>query len=160
MRLVSDANIFIDMAAGELLGCMFGLKDEFIVPKALYLDELRRHHSELPGLGLRLLEASKDYVEEAFRLGITYNHLGVMDTFVLALAKQERCPLLTGDAKLREAAEQECIETRGTLWVVGRLLTEGLLNVKDAGAAYEKMKNGGRRLPWLEVDRQLKLAAL
>jgi hypothetical protein len=51
--LVSDANIFIDMAVAGIIRLMFQLQAEIAVPDILYEEELRQHHPDLPGYGLR-----------------------------------------------------------------------------------------------------------
>lgn len=77
------------------------------------------------------------------------------DCFALALAKQEQCPLLTGDMALRKAAEKEAILVQGTLWVVEQLITHDVLSVEEAQAAYDKMAKAGRRLPWTLAKQRL-----
>ena len=74
----------------------------------------------------------------------------------MAAAEQEACPLLTGDRNLRVAAEGEGIEVHGTLWVAERLVVAGVVSVDELRDAYAKMRASERRLPWAEVDRQLK----
>lgn len=105
--LISDANIIIDMEIGNILDKMFRLPEHIAVPNILYAEELAEHHSELPVFGLRVLEIREEYMIEAYRLGGVYRKTSVNDLLALALAKQEQCPLLTGDAKLREAADSE-----------------------------------------------------
>ena len=77
------------------------------------------------------------------------------DILALALARQERCPLLTGDRRMRDAAAAEQTEVYGTLWVVEQLVRSGVVNIGEARAAYEAMRGNGRRLPWQEIQRQL-----
>jgi hypothetical protein len=64
--------------------------------------------------------------------------------------------LLTGDKKLRAAAEREEVTVRGTLWLVDRLVQEKKITITVAEQAYARMKEEGRRLPWQEVDAQIK----
>lgn len=154
--LISDANIIIDMEVGGILDKMFRLPETFAVPNVLYVEELAEHHPRLPGMGLLVLEISEEYILEAYRLGDIYKKPGYNDLLALSLAKQERCPLLTGDEKLREAAEREMVEVRGTLWVMDRLFDESILSCRDIHVAYEKMRQDDRRLPWGEIKRQLK----
>jgi len=154
--LISDANIIIDMEAGEILDRMFRLPETFAVPNVLYMEELETHHAHLPGLGLVVLDVHEDYVLEAYRLGGVYKRPGHNDLLALALAKQERCPLLTGDARLREAAETEHVEVRGTLWIIERLFEKKILDYHGAKDAYKKMEREGRRLPLDKIKRQLK----
>ncbi len=153
--LVSDANIFIDMAVAGIIRLMFQLQAEIAVPDILYEEELRHHHPDLPGYGLRILHIQEAYMQEAYRMGGEYHAAGHNDLLALSLAKQESCPLLSGDAALRKAAVCENIEVKGTLWLMAELLDNGLITVEWAEEAYAVMKREGRRLPWGEVKKQL-----
>ncbi len=153
--LISDANIIIDMEVGGLLDKMFRLPENFAVPNILYAEELAEDHPELPVLGLSILDISEEYMAEAYQLGGTYRKTSHNDRLALVLAKQEQCPLLTGDAKLREAAELEQVDVQGTLWVVDRLFEERHLDYNGSKEAYTLMKIEGRRLPWNEIEKQL-----
>lgn len=154
--LVSDANVIIDMEAGGLLKQMFKLDYEFAVPDVLYEEELKANHSNLAKLGLKQLELQPASVEYAVELGTKYRKTGRVDLLALALARQEQCRLLTGDQALREAGKAEGIEVVGTIWLVGEMLSDRILTRKDARGAYNKMKESGRRLPWVETEKQLK----
>ncbi|MDT0633647.1 PIN domain-containing protein [Spectribacter hydrogenooxidans] len=160
MRLiVTDANIFIDMAAGELLESMFALRIEFAVPDILYLEELHENYATLPGLGLRVWPMSETVVADAEVLRTRYRKPGQNDLFALALARSQQCPLLTGDRDLRLAAEQEEAEVHGTLWLVERMVQELDLALDTVERAYRLMEEDGSRLPWPEVRRQLRRLA-
>ena len=128
------------------------LPEKFATPNVLYAEELAHHHSELPLLGLVVLDVREEFMNEAYRLGGIYRKPGFNDLLALALAKQENCPLLTGDGKLREAADAEQVEVRGTLWVVEKLLENKIIDYKEAKEAYKKMKDDERWLPWPEVE--------
>jgi predicted nucleic acid-binding protein len=73
----------------------------------------------------------------------------------LVLAKQQQCPLLTGDMTLRNAAIKEQVDVKGTLWVVGELIDMQIITCQIAQTAYNKMEAEGRRLPWDKVKAQL-----
>ena len=154
--LISDANIIIDMEVGNILDHMFRLPETFAVPDILYIEELAGQHSELPDLGLEVIRLRAEFVAEAYRLRETYNKPGMNDLFALALAKQELCPLLTGDKDLRAAATDEEVVVNGTLWLVQRLFDEDVLTIDVIEEAYTLMKGEGRRLPWNEVTKQIK----
>ena len=66
----------------------------------------------------------------------------------MALASQEKCPLLTGDKDLRNAAEKESVIVKGTLWLVEQMIRQQLITVAQAREAYQRMRESGRRLPW------------
>jgi predicted nucleic acid-binding protein len=154
--LISDANVIIDMEVGGLIKQMFRLNYEFAVPDVLYETELKENHSNLPKLGLKRIELQPAAVEDAVALGAKYPRPGRIDLMALALARQEKCPLLTGDQKLREAGNAEGVTVVGTIWLIGEMLAAKAVTKKDARTAYSKMKESDRRLPWAEVEKQLK----
>jgi hypothetical protein len=160
--LISDANIIIDMNTGGLLRLMFRLDATFAVPDVLYEEELRIDHPELPRLGLKRLELSEDTVVYAGRLVEKYRGLGasINDLLALALARQEECPLLTGDGRLRTAGQTEGIDVHGTLWLVEQMVRSRTITIRQAEAGYGKMREATRRLPWDEVDKQLRTLRL
>ena len=108
LLLISDANILIDMEAGELMEKLFLLPLQFAMPDILYWEEIEPGTQGLEELGLRILEVTGEYVRYASGLPEKY---GVApspnDYLALALAKQEGCPLLTGDQNLKAAAQAE-----------------------------------------------------
>jgi len=154
--LISDANVLIDIEVGGLIKQMFRLEYEFVVPDVLYEIELKNNHSKLPKLGLKQCELEAAAVEYTITLGSKYRKPGRIDLMALALARQEQCPLLTGDQALRQAGVAEGVEVVGTIWLVGEMLNAKIIGKKDARAAYNKMKAAARRLPWSEAERQLK----
>lgn len=156
--LISDANVIIDMDVGGLLRPMFRLNVTFAVPNTLYEEELSAYHPELPRLGLRSLELLEDTVAYADNLVQKYQPTGVSinDLLALALARQEKCPLLTGDGRLRAAGERESVEVHGTIWLVGQMVETRVIVSRQVEAAYQKMRQAGRRLPWEEIEQQLR----
>ena len=156
--LISDANIIIDMSTGGILRPMFRLDVTFAVPNSLFEEELRTDHPELPQLGLKSLELKPDTVTYADNLVQKYRAAGasINDLLALALAWQEKCPLLTGDGRLRTAGDEEGIEVHGTLWLVEQLVEARVIVLRQAEAAYERMRQSGRRLPWEEIEQQLR----
>ena len=156
--VISDANIIIDMNTGGLLRLMFRFDATFAVPDVLFEEELRTDHPELLRLGLKLLEMREDTVGYAARLVEKYRSLGAStnDLLALALAQQEKCPLLTGDGRLRTAGQTEGIEVHGTLWLIEQLVKARTITIRQAEAGYAKMREAGRRLPWGDVDQQLR----
>lgn len=157
--LISDANIIIDMKAGGLLRLMFRFDATFAVPDVLFEEELRAEDPELPRLGLTVLELHEETVAYADGLIAKYRRLGasINDLLALALARQEKCPILTGDLLLRTAAQEEGVDMHGTLWLIEQMVNGRVITVRQAEAAYTKMRDAGRRLPWDEVERQLRL---
>jgi predicted nucleic acid-binding protein len=156
--LISDANILIDMEVGGLVERLFRLEYRFAVPDVLFHDELASRHGYLPGLGLLLLELTPKGVQYAVELIQRYRPLRTSryDLLAAALAKQEACPLLTGDTDLRRVCDEQGIEVHGTIWLMEELHAAGIVDAAEAGVAYQQMREHGSRLPWNEVRAQLK----
>lgn len=153
--LISDANVLIDLEEGLLLDQIFALPFVFKIPDVLFVEELSEQHSHLLALGLQLGELTGDSLMHVFALTQQYPKPSRNDCLALALAKQENCPLLTGDRSLWKAAEAEDVEVHGTLWLVERLLEHDIINKPQAHAAYERMEQHGRRLPWAEAHQRI-----
>jgi predicted nucleic acid-binding protein len=156
MLLISDANVIIDMQDGGLLEVMFQLDETFAVPDMLYAEELEQQQPQLPRLGLQIKSLSGESIARAMLLKQHYSGPSTNDLFALELARECHCPLLTGDMALRNAAESEGVELRGTLWLVGQLIEERIITVAKAQAAYQKMRDAGSRLPWAEIDKKIR----
>ena len=154
--LISDANILIDIVAGRLIDAMFSLPYEYGTPTMIYEQELSQHHTYLPEKGLRLLELEPASINRMLIFGRKYNGVSSNDLAALSLAEQVSVPLLTGDKKLRQVCQEENIDVHGTVWLVGKILAAGNITVKEASSAYQSMEQDGSRLPWGDVDKQLK----
>jgi predicted nucleic acid-binding protein len=154
LLLISDANILMDIEVGDLVAPMFSLDYQFCVPNILYYEELEEQHAHLLDMGLQIRTLSARSVERVQMLSQIYAKTGRNDLFALALAEVEQCPLLTGDAALRQAAETEQVEVKGTVWLISEMVREKRITVMVARAALQKMRTNGRRLPW-EVAKQM-----
>lgn len=154
--LVSDANILIDLEEGLLLSDIFSLPYQFSTPDILFHDELEECHHQLVDMGLKLGVLTSETLCYAEKLINTYSAPSRYDCFALALAKQEKCPLLSGDKRLRKAAENEGVIVKGTLWLVNELITQNIISISKAQEAFGRMQAADRRLPWDKVDLLLK----
>ena len=155
LLLISDANILMDVEVGDLVAPMFSLGYQFAVPDVLYYEELEEQHTHLLDMGLQTRTLSGKSVERVQTLSQTYVKPGRNDLFALALAEVEKCPLLTGDAALRQAAEAEQVEVKGTVWLISEMVREQRITVTVARAALHKMRTNGRRLPWDAAEQVL-----
>lgn len=162
--LISDANILIDMEAGALMETLFRLPMQFGIPDLLYYEEIEPGSPGLEDLGLHVMEVSGDFVKYAENLPGKYQHAlpanngkkpSHNDYLALALAKQETCTLLTGDANLRLVASEEQVTVMGTIGLLCAMVENRLLTVDDALIALDKMKEGKRWLPWPKAEKML-----
>lgn len=155
LLLISDANVLMDIEVGDLVAPMFSLSYQFAVPDVLYYEELEEQHAHLLDMGLQTRTLSPKSVERVQTLSQTHVKPGRNDLFALALAEVEECPLLTGDAALRQAAETEHVEVKGTVWLISEMVREQRITTPVARAALQKMRINGRRLPWEAAEQML-----
>lgn len=155
LLLISDANILIDIEDGNLTSVLFRLPYEIAVPDILFELELRERHSHLLKAGLKVRSLTAESVKRTESLSFKYLRPSLMDHSALALAMQEKCPLLSGDKDLRIAAKSEGVEIHGTVWIIEELLNHKLLKQGQAKASFDSMKAKGSRLPWGDVEKLL-----
>ena len=156
--IINDANVLIDIEVSGLTNLVFELEYTFAVSDILYQEEIEPYSSEFKGTELEaiafdeetnglLLEKIELYKETA----LSRNDISAM---VLALSNE--CILLTGEKLLRITAEGEGLEVHGILCLIEELFNNDLISLEEAETAYTNMEEAGSRLPWKEVDKQLK----
>lgn len=164
LLLISDANILIDLESAGLITTLFQLPMTFAMPDILYYEEIEPGTPGLNLMGLKVMEVSGEFVRYAASLPARYNPTLPANTghkpshndyLALALAKQEKCDLLTGDANLRKVAEREAVKVMGTVWLLCQMVEHHVLTTDDALSALERMKASGRRLPWSAAEAAL-----
>ena len=155
--LVSDTSVVIDLERAQLIERIFALTYRFVVPDALYEQELKDYGGErLIALGLEVRSLTGEQVQEAQRLRRLERRISIHDSYALSLAKAEAAILLAGDAAMRKLAGAEGVRCHGVLWVFDQmedqrvvpltLLREGLSRI----AAHPRC-----RLPKNEIDSRL-----
>jgi predicted nucleic acid-binding protein len=156
LLLVSDTNILLDWEDGGRLEVLFALGATLAVPDVLWVDELADRAERLRALGLQARSLGPEGIHRAEALARVHRKPGRIDLLALALAAQEGCPLLTGDRDLRAAATAEGVAVHGTLWLAEQAMAAGALRPMELREVYQRMRQAGRRLPWREVDAQLR----
>ena len=120
--LVSDTSVVIDLERAEIIEHVFALPYRFIVPDALYEQELKDYGGKrliAKGLQVRVLTGAQ--MQEAQRLRTVERRISIHDSYALSLAKAEAAILLAGDATMRRLAEAEGVRCHGVLWVFDQL---------------------------------------
>jgi predicted nucleic acid-binding protein len=140
------------MEVAHLTSKMFTLPYSFATPDILYYEELEEEHPNLLDTGLKVLRLSSETIQYTESIVSKYPKAGKNDLFALALAKQESCPLLTGDGALRKAGKKEEIQIFGTIWIMDELIKHNIITKDEAMEAYDRMKSNKRRLPWELIE--------
>ena len=153
---VSDANVLIDIEVGGLTHSLFCLPDiDFVVPDVLFEAELRQNHGLLEEMGLSLCSLSESAVAKVFQMAAQHRRVSRHDLFALQLAREKAAMLLTGDRALRQLAQIYQIECHGMIWLVELMVKQEVIEVEQAFAAYDKMREKGSRIPWEEAKERL-----
>jgi len=97
------------MEVSNLTQKMFELPYQFAVPDILYYEELEEEHENLIEYGLIMKTLSSESISYVDETLYKYPKIGFYDKLALATAKQESCPLVTGDGALRKAGQKEAV---------------------------------------------------
>ena len=126
------------------------IEDEILTPKGL--------KEKLKECGLVGVDISAEEFYLAENYGEKYKRLSVYDRIALAIAKQRKIILVTGDGALRKAALNEEVSVIGTIGLLDSLLGGEYITQKE----YEKClldlqaANGGKiRLPEGELIERI-----
>ncbi len=159
--LISDTCILIDLYNGNLLDIIKQLPYKFGIPDAIlsdaFTDKIELHKPEVEEIldaGFSIYSLEADELVEVYRLNEVYHHLSVIDIFGLVLAKKHKAILLTGDKKLRQAAQNEGIEFKGILWILDKLVEHSIINKKTATGSLKEILDKGAYLPKTECQRR------
>ncbi|MBR0575060.1 hypothetical protein KCG48_01775 [Proteiniclasticum sp. BAD-10] len=157
----SDTNVWIDFFVIDRLRLPFRLpyvfimnhdaiEDEFLSPKGLK-DDLKR-------CGLIGVEITIEEFELADQFGQQYPKLSNYDRIALAIARERKIVLLSGDKALRNAALKEGVSILGTLGVLDQLYEGSYIDGKEYELCLlELQKHNGQlvRLPKDEINSRL-----
>jgi len=157
----SDTNVWIDFSIIgriELPFCLpyiyimnnDAIDDEFLSPIGL------RH--ELMQCGLVGVELTIEEFSLAEEYGTRYPRLSIYDRIALAIAKERKIILLTGDGALRKAVKSENVNRLGTLGILDQLLGGNYIAEHEYEfCLLELQKHNGQkvRLPKSEINLRL-----
>jgi len=153
---VADANVWIDLLEGGLIEALFHLSFGCVIPDVVMHELSEPTRQQLKSYGVVERELPPEQVREVLRLAARYPRPSRTDLFALVLAQSLGTILLTGDRRLREAAETEGVPVHGTLWLLDQMVAEGVVTRREAATALEQMRAGDRRLPKNEVEERLR----
>jgi hypothetical protein len=156
--LISDTSVVIDLERAELIEHVFALPYRFVVPDALYEQELKDYGGpRLIELGLEVRTLSGAQVADAQRLRAMQRRISIHDSYALSLAKAEAAILLAGDAAMRSLAEAEEVRCHGVLWVFDRLEEHRVVTAEVLHAGLSRVVAHPRCwLPRDMVDQRLR----
>ena len=125
------------------------IEDELLSPTNL--------KNDLIYFGLKQIEIDINELLLAEEYGKKYRKLSRYDRIALAIAKNRKIILLTGDKRLRNAAKEELVEVIWTLGILDRLYEFQLITLQEYNECLENLKkqNGKIMLPIMEIETRL-----
>lgn len=159
--IITDSSVFFDIIKIQALPEFFALDFEICTTdfvKGEILESEQREEIEIfiRSKQLTVFVLSEKEIEEVENFNTKRFFKTLIDKTVLWKAKQLKCPLLTGDAKLRSEAADQGITVHGSLWAI-RMMVESKVVTAHAGIEFlEKLKVSNDRLPKEEIEKLIK----
>jgi len=159
--IITDSSVFFDIIKIQALPEFFALDFEicttdFVKGEILESEQGEQIEMFIRSHQLTVFVLSEKEIEEVENFKTKRFFKTLIDKTVLWKAKQLECPLLTGDAKLRNEATDQGIPVHGSLWVI-RMMVESNVVTANAGIEFlEKLKVTNDRLPLDEIEKLIK----
>lgn len=159
--IITDSSVFFDIIKIQLLTEFFALDFEICTTDFVKGEILESEQREQIEMFIQLhklivFELSELEIEEIVNFKTKRLFKTLIDKTVLWKAKQLKCPLLTGDAKLRNEAIEQGVTVHGSLWVIQ--IIESYVIAASAGIEYlQKLKISNDRLPLDEIEKLIKI---
>lgn len=159
--IVTDSSVFFDIIKIQALPEFFELDIEVcttdFVQKEILESEQREQIEHFIRLEkLTVFEMSAEEIDEVIRFKTNRVFRTLIDKTVLWKAKQLGCPLLTGDAKLRNEATEQGVKVHGSLWVVMQMVKNKIIDKKKGIDYLENLRIINDRLPVEEIEKLIK----
>jgi predicted nucleic acid-binding protein len=156
--IITDTNVFFDIISIGALSEFFALDFEicttdFVVNEVLESDQKMQIESFIKTNKLLVFKLSAEEVEEIKSFTTKRFFKGITDKTVLWKSYQLKCPLLTGDKKLRNEADDLKIEVHGSIWVINELIEKEIITKIKGIELLEKIKLINASLPHDEIDK-------
>lgn len=159
--VVTDVSVFFDLFEIQVLPEFFALDWEIYTTDFVYNEILQAGQKEVFEVfarSKRLIILSFTSEEETqvrnFRTKLSIR--SIADKTILWKSLQLEATLLTCDKKLRKEAEGHAIEVRGSIWVIQRLVENGIINSTRGISLLENLKMTNNRLPFDLIDKLIR----
>ena len=159
--VISDTNILLDLISVDMLEDFFLLPcdfftTDFVISEILQPKQIKAIEKFVKVKKLNVVAFTFEEITEINDIHVANtNNASVTDCSVWYYAKKTGGRLLTGDGKLRKAAEADNIKVSGVLYVFDNLVEYGILEKAKAADLLEKLKNFNMRLPRSECENRI-----
>ena len=159
--ICSDTNIWLDFDAINKLNTPFLLPEKFIMYEESIHEELLYPEylaEQLLAKGLLPTNITTDEFFFAEKVVKAQPKLTRHDAIALAIAKERKICLVTGDRRLRAEAERHGVSCMGTIGILDRLAKLKLITLQEQHACWLSLRaENGRviRLPKHELNTRI-----
>ena len=156
--VISDANVIFDLLSVQLLEAFFALPCE-ICTTDFVISEIERPEQQkiiqkfIKTKKLGVVSFNFDEINDILLL--QSNNTSIADRSVWYYAKKVDGRLLTGDGKLRAAAEKDNVKVSGILYLFDNFVEYGLLSALEAAENLEALMTLNMRLPKAECETRI-----
>lgn len=159
--IIKDTNVFFDIISISALPEFFALDFEicttdFVVREILESYQKEQIESFIRAKKLIVFKLTANEIEEIQNFATRRFFKGITNKTVLWKSHQLNCPLLTGDKKLRNEAEDLKIEVHGSIWVIKSIVEREIISKSKGAELLEKLKLINASLPQDEIDKLIK----
>jgi rRNA-processing protein FCF1 len=156
--VVQDANILIDLYKADLLVSFFELGFENHSTDLVLYEIKQSIHPYMEDGRIKQHALTSDQLEKTHRIQRTIGRgVSLPDCSVLWLSRElgRNTRLLTGDAKLRQCAENNGITVHGLLWILDQLVDNHIVSAKKTAVKLKELLYKGSRLPREECRKRI-----
>lgn len=159
--VISDTNILLDLLSLNMLDDFFSLPcdistTDFVIDEIVQQAQQKIIDSFIKSKKLDVVQFSPSEFSNITNLFVMNpNNASLTDCSVWYYAKQTNGRLLTGDGKLRKAAENDNVKVSGILYIFDNLIEYGILSEKDAADLLENLMKINMRLPKDECEKRI-----
>lgn len=159
--IITDTNVFFDLISMGALPEFFALDFDictvdFVINEILLSDQKTQVESFIRAKQLTVFKISADEIEEIIKFKTNRVFKGITDKTVLWKSHTLQCPILTGDNKLRNEAKDLKIEVHGILWVINKLVENGIITNTKGVELLESLRLINYSLPGEEINKIIK----
>ena len=159
--IITDTNIFFDIISIGALPEFFALDFEiyttdFVIREILESDQKEQIESFISAKKLNVFKLTANEVEEIQSFITKRFFKGITDKTILWKSQQLKCPLLTGDKKLRNEVEDFKIMVHGSIWVINSLIEKEIITSIKGAEFLEQLKLINASLPHDEINKLIK----
>ena len=158
--IITDTNVLFDVIKIGALPEFFSL-DFDICTTVFVIEEIKPSPQRelvetfIRAKRLTVFEFTGEEIEDVVNFDTGRKLKRFTDKSVIWKSIQLNCPMLTGDSRMREIAENMGIEVHGSIWVIDELISSDLISKGKAIELFEQLLETNSWLPRNEIEKRI-----